>query len=76
MRELAEKTSDMAIVTAIVRMAHSLRLSTLAEGVETAEQAALLHDCGCDEIQGYWYSRPLEPRAFEAFAKGLPQRGA
>ncbi len=75
-RELAEKTSDMAIVTAIVRMAHSLRLSTLAEGVETAEQAALLHDCGCDEIQGYWYSRPLEPRAFEAFAKGLPQRGA
>jgi diguanylate cyclase (GGDEF)-like protein/PAS domain S-box-containing protein len=75
-RELAEETSDMAIVTAIVRMAHSLRLTTIAEGVETAAQAALLHDCGCDEIQGYWYSRPLEPAAFETFIKALPQRGA
>lgn len=66
-RELAHQASDQAIVTAIIKMAHSLRMATIAEGVETAEQAALLRSLGCDEIQGYWYSKPLEPGAFEAF---------
>ena len=68
-RELAHQASDQAIVTAIIKMAHSLRMATIAEGVETAEQAALLQACGCDEMQGYWYSRPLEPAAFEAFVR-------
>lgn len=71
-KDLTAQHSDLAIVTAIIKMAHSLRMSTIAEGVETAEQAALLQACGCDEIQGYWYGRPLEPAAFEAFAKGPP----
>nr|WP_238526555.1 EAL domain-containing protein [[Acidovorax] ebreus] len=68
-RELAHQASDQAIVTAIIKMAHSLRMATIAEGVETAEQAALLQACGCDEMQGYWYSRPLEPAAFEAVVR-------
>ena len=68
-RELAHQASDQAIVTAIIKMAHSLRMATIAEGVETVEQAALLQACGCDEMQGYWYSRPLEPAAFEAFVR-------
>ena len=68
-RELAHQASDQAIVTAIIKMAHSLRMATIAEGVETAEQAALLQACGCDEMQGYWYSRPLEPAAFAAFVR-------
>ncbi len=66
-RELTAQSRDQAIVTAIVKLAHSLGLRTLAEGVETAEQAALLQACGC--AQGYWYSRPLEPAAFEAFVR-------
>lgn len=68
-RELVDQASDQAIVTAIIKMAHSLHMTTIAEGVETAEQAALLEAFGCDEIQGYWYSRPLEPAAFAAFAR-------
>ena len=67
MRDLGEGNGDLAIVTAIVKMAHALGMSTIAEGVETAEQMALLRDAGCDEIQGYWYARPMAPDAFEAF---------
>ena len=67
-RELTEQSSDQAIVMAIIRMAQSLGLRTIAEGVETAEQAQLLQAYGCDDMQGYWYSRPLEPQAFAAFA--------
>ena len=68
-RDLAHDTGDQAIVTAIVKMAHSLGLSTIAEGVETAEQQAFLEAVGCDEIQGYWYSRPIDAAAFEAFVR-------
>ena len=68
-KDLASSDSDRAIVTAIVQMAHSLRMTTLAEGVETDEHARLLQACGCDEMQGYAYSRPLDPTAFEAFAR-------
>jgi diguanylate cyclase (GGDEF)-like protein/PAS domain S-box-containing protein len=68
-RDLVDEDSDRAIVTAIIRMAQSLGLRTIAEGVETAGQAALLHAYGCDEMQGYWYSRPLDPRVFAEFAQ-------
>jgi len=40
-------------------MSHSLGFQTIAEGVETAEQLAFLRECGCDEIQGYYFSKPL-----------------
>ena len=63
-------------MTAIVRTAQSRHMATLAEGVETAEQARLLQDLGCGEIQGYWYSRPLEPAAFEAFARQAAQQAS
>ncbi len=72
-RDLAHDAGDQAIVTAIVRMAHSLGLSTIAEGVETAEQLAFLEATGCDEIQGYWYSRPVDAAAFEAFVAQQPR---
>jgi len=72
-RDLAASDSDQAIVTAIIQMAHSLRMTTIAEGVETTEQAALLQACGCDEMQGYLYSPPLDPAAFATFAKGQGQ---
>jgi EAL domain-containing protein (putative c-di-GMP-specific phosphodiesterase class I) len=59
----------MAIVSAIVNLAKALRLSVVAEGVETEEQAARLHALGCDEAQGYLFNRPLPA---EDIAKLLP----
>jgi diguanylate cyclase (GGDEF)-like protein/PAS domain S-box-containing protein len=54
---------DAAITSTIITMAHSLQLKVVAEGVETAEQLAFLRAHNCDEIQGYWLSRPLTAEA-------------
>jgi EAL domain-containing protein (putative c-di-GMP-specific phosphodiesterase class I) len=50
---------DAAIVLAIIQLAHNMRLKVVAEGVETEEQLRFLHLHRCDEIQGYFFSRPL-----------------
>jgi len=55
------------VVRAIVGLAGSLGLCTVAEGVETAAQARLLADMGCDELQGYHFARPLAPQALAEF---------
>ena len=52
-----------SITAAIVSMAHTLNLGVVAEGVETPEQLAFLRDCGCDEAQGFLFSRPLSADA-------------
>lgn len=62
-RELVSSPHDLAISRAIIAMAHSLRLCVIAEGVETEGQLALLSANGCDEMQGYLFSRPLDPGA-------------
>ncbi|WDT74294.1 MAG: EAL domain-containing protein [Candidatus Manganitrophus sp.] len=51
--------NDAVIAKTVVTMAHGLGLKAIAEGVETAEQLAFLHSVGCDEAQGYFFSRPL-----------------
>lgn len=62
---LTSDENDSAIVTAIIAMAKSLHLTVIAEGVETVEQLAALKDLGCDQYQGYLFSRPLPKNAFE-----------
>ncbi|HTJ96255.1 MAG TPA: bifunctional diguanylate cyclase/phosphodiesterase, partial [Rhodocyclaceae bacterium] len=56
-----------AIVKAIIQLGHTLKLTTIAEGVEEPEQLALLDEYGCDEIQGYVFSRPLPADDFKKF---------
>ncbi|MGE4337503.1 MAG: EAL domain-containing protein [Pigmentiphaga sp.] len=68
--ELPSDDSAVSIIQAVIGMAHNLGLRTIAEGVETAEQVEILRRLGCDEIQGYWYGRPLPPEALPAFLKG------
>ena len=58
-RDITTNRDDAAIALTIIRMAHSLRLQVVAEGVETAAQLAYLRRHRCDEIQGYFYSKPL-----------------
>jgi diguanylate cyclase (GGDEF)-like protein len=57
---------DAALVSAIVTLAHNLRLKVIAEGVEADDQVAFLRLLNCDEAQGYLFGRPMPPEAFEA----------
>ncbi|MEI7430315.1 MAG: EAL domain-containing protein [Betaproteobacteria bacterium] len=68
-RELVSDPDDAAIVRAIIQMAHSLKLKTIAEGVESEELATLLRVFHCDEIQGYWFARPMPASELEAFVR-------
>ena len=58
-KEITTNSDDSAIASTIIAMAHNLRLNVIAEGVETIEQANILLDKECDDVQGYFFSRPL-----------------
>ena len=58
-QDLTSDQDSAAIVTALIALASSMKMSVVAEGVETPEQLALLRELGCRQIQGYLYSRPL-----------------
>jgi EAL domain-containing protein (putative c-di-GMP-specific phosphodiesterase class I) len=60
---------DNAMVNSIIKMGQNLRMATLAEGVETEEQAELLRHFGCDIFQGYFFAKPLSKDELRAFLK-------
>lgn len=64
---VADDPQARAILETILRLSSSLELRTIAEGVETQAQANYLRDVGCDEIQGFFFSRPLPPQRFAEF---------
>jgi EAL domain-containing protein (putative c-di-GMP-specific phosphodiesterase class I) len=64
-RDVMTDPDDAAIASAIIAMAHRLRLKVIAEGVETPGQLGFLRQEGCDVAQGYLYSKPLPPEDLE-----------
>ena len=58
-RDITTDPEDAMITSAVISLAHSLRLKVVAEGVETEAQLAILAAKGCDEMQGYYYTRPM-----------------
>ncbi|MDD4927797.1 MAG: EAL domain-containing protein [Gallionella sp.] len=68
-RDVTESSEDRAIVSAIINMASSLGMQTIAEGVETAGQLEFLREQGCGEVQGYYFSKPLSANQFEAYLR-------
>ncbi|HEX6696727.1 MAG TPA: EAL domain-containing protein [Solirubrobacteraceae bacterium] len=76
---ITDDADDAAIVEGVVRLAHSLGLQAVAEGVETAEQLAMLRSFSCQTGQGYYFARPAEPDAIArmlAAAPAAPRRAA
>jgi len=75
-RDVTTNADDATIAIAIINMAHSLRLKVVAEGVETREQLEFLRVHGCDEVQGYFLSKPLPVDELSAKFRQSITRGA
>ncbi len=69
-RDMTENQNDAAIVRAIIQMARSLYLKTIAEGVEFEHQLTSLHLQQCDEVQGYHFARPMPAGEFSRYLAG------
>ncbi len=65
-RDLAHSADDQAIARAIISLSHQLQMRVIAEGVETAQQRDFLAQYGCDEMQGYLFSKPVPPAEIPA----------
>lgn len=63
----AKDSESTCLISTIISLAHSLKMSVVAEGVETEEQLNVLRKLNCEEIQGYLFSPPVPPNEFEAF---------
>jgi EAL domain-containing protein (putative c-di-GMP-specific phosphodiesterase class I) len=71
--DMTNSQQGLALVSTIINLAHSLKLTAVAEGVETEEQSRLLRLLNCDEMQGFLYSMAVPADIFEAnFLARLP----
>jgi len=68
-KDIPTEADDMAITRGIIALGHSLRLKIIAEGVETKEQQDFLRSNGCDEMQGFLFSKPLPAEQVTALLK-------
>jgi EAL domain-containing protein (putative c-di-GMP-specific phosphodiesterase class I) len=68
-QDIGKDPEGRAIIVAIISLAKSLGLRTIAEGVETDDQLEFLRDQGCNEVQGYYFSKPLPAHEFDAFVR-------
>jgi len=71
-RDIPDNNDSITIVSAILAMARELNVKSLAEGVETEEQLRFLQSKGCDYIQGYYFSKPLEASYFTQLLLNYP----
>ena len=69
-KDIPHDKNDMEVTKAIIAIAKTLKLSTVAEGVETVEQLEFLKKNGCDVIQGYYYYKPMRADHFESLLLG------
>ena len=70
MRDVCSDRDDRAIVRAVTAMAHNMRMKVVAEGVENEEQLEFLRRTGCDEAQGYLFSKPVPAEKFLELVSG------
>jgi diguanylate cyclase (GGDEF)-like protein len=75
-RNMQMQKEQRAIVQATISLGHNLGLTVIAEGVETEAQRSLLRNWQCDEMQGYYYSRPLPPAAAFSFFEAASSKHA
>ncbi len=73
--DITGNASDAAIASVIIVLGHSLGLTVIAEGVETIEQVEILQNAGCDELQGYYYSKPLPSALVQDWLLNYKPRG-
>jgi EAL domain-containing protein (putative c-di-GMP-specific phosphodiesterase class I) len=71
-RGIPVDASDVAITETVIAMSRSLGLKVVAEGVETLDQARFLQQRGCDEMQGFYFSRPLPAEELAAYLREVP----
>jgi diguanylate cyclase (GGDEF)-like protein/PAS domain S-box-containing protein len=74
-RDIDSDPDDAAIVRAIITLGHALGLKVVAEGVETSAHLDFLQQHGCDELQGYYFSRPVPAAELEALLRGPTNAG-
>ena len=71
-RDLATNSQDKAIASAIIAMGRTLSMTVVAEGVETLEQQEFLRDQACDEMQGFYFSRPISAEELADLLRAHP----